>query len=314
MPKADFTSKSPGRCPECGSTEVFFDRGRGELVCRGCGLVIEENALDPGPEWRSFTLEEREARARAGAPASLAIHDKGLPTEISPDGRNSRGRKLTGKAKAQYHRLRKRQIRSSVHGSAERNLAQAMNDLAGFADRLSAPPSVREQAAALYRKALKKDLVRGRSIRGVVAACLYAALRISVLPRSLKEVSKACRVERKELARCYRLIVEELNISVPRSNASLFLLKIAEAVNVSKGTVEVAAQILREADEKHFSLGKDPRGLAAAAIYAASKIVGEELTQRELAHAADVTEVTVRNHFKGLCRTLGIKVPHRKGG
>ena len=314
MLEAGSIRESLNECPECGGTDLFFDRERGEVVCRSCGLVIDENVLDMGPEWRSFTPEERETRTRVGIPAVLSVHDKGLSTNIGPNGRDAHGQKLTTEAKIQYYRLRKRQAKSRIQDSADRNLSQAMSDLARFSDSLSAPSSVREQAAALYRKALERGLVRGRSIRSMTAACLYAALRISTLPRSLSEVSGTCRVKKKELARCYRLIVRELGLSMPRTNTLTFISKIAQRAGVSNRVVEAAVKVLREADEKYASLGKDPRSLAAAALYTASRMVGENVTQKEIAYAANVTEVTVRNHFKGLCRVLGIKVPHRKGG
>ena len=146
----------------------------------------------------------------------------------------------------------------------------------------------------------------------MTAACLYAALRISTLPRSLSEVSGTCRVKKKELARCYRLIVRELGLSMPRTNALIFISKIAQRAGVSNRVVEAAVKVLREADEKYASLGKDPRGLAAAVLYTASRMVGESVTQSELAYAANVTEVTVRNRFKELCRVLEIQLPRRK--
>jgi len=103
------------RCPECGGGDFFFDSERGEVVCRSCGLVIDEDVLDSGPEWRAFTPEEKESRTRVGIPLSLAVHDKGLSTEISPDGLDAHGQKLTLEAKIQYYRLRKRQAVSRIH-------------------------------------------------------------------------------------------------------------------------------------------------------------------------------------------------------
>jgi len=168
---------------------------------------------------------------------------------------------------------------------------------------------VKEQAAAIYRKALKIGLVKGRSIRSMVAASLYVALRISSLPRTLNEVSRVSRIKKKELARCYRLIVNELGIAVPRHDAYSFISKIALKIEAPKKVIESAVQILRLGEEKHALLGKDPRGLAAAAIYLGSRMNGCSLTQAELAAAAGVTEVTVRNRYSDLRRTLNIEIP-----
>jgi len=299
-------------CPECGCTDLFIDREKGEIVCRHCGLVLDDGMMDGGPEWRAYTPEEKESRERTGMPPALLIHDKGLSTEIGRDNRDAHGQELTAEAKFNYYRLRKQQSKARICGSAERNLVQAMAILDMFSSKLTISHSVKEQSASIYRKALNEGLVRGRSIRSMVAACMYVALRISNIPRSLSEVSKITHVEKKELARCYRLILQRLDITVSRQTASSFISRIAEKVEISSRVEKTAVKILQKASAKRISHGKDPRGLAAAAIYAASKIVGKEVTQSELAVAARVTEVTIRTRYKDLCRSLGIKIPSRK--
>jgi len=295
----------PNICPECGSRDLFFDREVGEIVCRNCGLVLEETVLDDGPEWRSYTPEEKETRTRVGLPPSLSIYDKGLSTNISQDGLDSHGRRLNGETKAKYFRLKKRQSTARVAKAYERNLLQALNELSRMAEKISAPYPAREQAAALYRKALEKGLVKGRSIRNIVAACLYMALRISGTPRSLVQFAETLGIKKKELARCYRLVVGRLDIKVPRPRAEDFIMRISGKVHAPKEVVEEAIIILREAREKFMSFGKSPRGLAAAAIYYASKRKGTNFTQKEISIASGVTEVTVRNRYKELCFKLG---------
>ncbi|MBW2596958.1 MAG: hypothetical protein JRC93_13535, partial [Deltaproteobacteria bacterium] len=201
---------------------------------------------------------------------------------------------------------------ASINASAtNRNMIQALNNLNLFSDKLSIPYSVRERAAVIYRKSLNRGLVRGRSISAFIAASLYAVLRLSNLPRTLEEISEAAQVRKKDVARCYRLIVREFNIKMPVPNALTYISKIAEKTQVSNKTVKVAVEILRKAEENHVSSGQGPRGLAAAALYIASKLVGEEVTQSELATAAGVTEVTVRSRKNSLCHGLGIDLEDR---
>src|SRR5207247_5638 len=54
-------------CPECGSEHLVRDYTRGELVCDSCGLVISESAIDEGPEWAAYSVEENDRLARTGA-------------------------------------------------------------------------------------------------------------------------------------------------------------------------------------------------------------------------------------------------------
>ncbi|MCL6014381.1 MAG: transcription initiation factor IIB, partial [Candidatus Thermoplasmatota archaeon] len=173
------------KCPECGSTDLSRDYERGELVCNKCGIVIDESYIDQGPEWRAFDTEQNESRARAGSPMTFTLHDKGLSTDISWKNKDSYGKSIPTRNRAQLYRLRKWQKRIKVSNAAERNLSQALQEMERMASNLSIPNDVRETAAVIYRKAVKQNMIRGRSIEGVVAGSLYAACRITNVPRTL---------------------------------------------------------------------------------------------------------------------------------
>ena len=116
-------------CSDCGSSNIIHDTESGEIICGNCGLVITQSTINKGPEWRAFTQSEKESRSRVGVPLSFSVHDKGLTTMIGRVGRDAFGRKIPLKTKLQMLRLRKWQIRSRVHSSVDRNLAQAMAEL-----------------------------------------------------------------------------------------------------------------------------------------------------------------------------------------
>src|SRR5665648_552413 len=203
--------RSAEDCPECTSKNLIHDYDSGETICGDCGLVLYEQTLDKGPEWRAFTQQEKASRSRVGMPTSYSIHDKGLSTTISQVDRDAFGRKLPLSTRLQMWRLRKWQIRSRVHSSIDRNLAQAMGELDRLSGKVSISPPLKEKAALIYRKALDKKLVRGRSISAVVAASLYASCRKSGLPRTLREIAESSLVDKKDVARCYRLLLQELD-------------------------------------------------------------------------------------------------------
>ena len=298
----------PDVCPECGSRNLIQDYDTGEIICGDCGLVITELSIDEGPEWRAFTQSEKESRSRIGIPLSYSVHDKGLTTMIGKVSRDVFGRKLSLKAKLQMLRLRKWQIRSRVHSSIDRNLAQAMGDLDRLCDKLHIPLPIKERAAIVYRKALEKGLVRGRSISAIVAASLYLACRQSHTPRTLNEVAESSPVDRKDIARCYRLLLRELDVSIPVPEPERCISKIAARVGVQEKTQRLAKRILEEARRKKVTAGKDPMGLAAAALYIACVLNKEKRTQKKIADAAGVTEVTIRNRYKGLKEALNLDV------
>jgi transcription initiation factor TFIIB len=268
--------------------------------------------MDKGPEWRAFTSEEKASRSRVGMPTSYSIHDKGLSTAISQVDRDAFGRKLPMSTRLQMWRLRKWQIRSRVHSSVDRNLAQAMAELERLSSKISVSPPIREKAAVAYRKALDKGLVRGRSINAIAAASLYAACRKSGSPRTLREIAEASLVDRKDVARCYRLLLKELDFHMPISDPLTYVSKIAEKTGISGKTQGVAISILRMSKQRRVSAGKDPMGLAAAALYIACLQNAEKETQKDIAEAAGVTEVTVRNRYKDLMKQLHLKAPDQK--
>ncbi|MGA2768792.1 MAG: transcription initiation factor IIB [Candidatus Bathyarchaeia archaeon] len=310
------SKKEPGvrqrlvdKCPECGSSNLVHDYDTGETVCGDCGLVVYEQMMDKGPEWRAFTQEEKASRSRVGVPTSYSVHDKGLSTAISQVDRDAFGRKLPLSTRLQMWRLRKWQIRSRVHSSIDRNLAQAMAELDRLSDKVYIPPPIKEKAAVTYRKALDKGLVRGRSIAAIAAAALYAACRGSGTPRTLREIAEASLVDKKDVARCYRLLLRELDVHMPIADPLTYVSKIAERTGISGRTQGVAIQILREARNKRAAAGKDPMGLAAAALYIACLQNNEKKTQKDIAEAAGVTEVTVRNRYKTLKKQLKLEVP-----
>jgi transcription initiation factor TFIIB len=297
------------KCPECGSVNLIHDYDTGETVCGDCGLVLYEQMMDKGPEWRAFTQEEKASRSRVGVPTSYSVHDKGLSTAISQVDRDAFGRKLPLSTRLQMWRLRKWQIRSRVHSSIDRNLAQAMAELDRLSDKVYIPPPIKEKAAVIYRKALDKGLVRGRSIAAIAAAALYAACRGSGTPRTLREIAEASLVDRKDVARCYRLLLRELDVQMPIADPLTYVSKIAERTGISGRTQGLAVQILREARKRRAAAGKDPMGLAAAALYIACLQSDEKKTQKDIAEAAGVTEVTVRNRYKTLKKQLNLELP-----
>ena len=300
------------KCPECTSKNLVHDYDTGETICGDCGLVVYEQMLDKGPEWRAFTQQEKASRSRVGMPTSYSIHDKGLSTSISQVDRDAFGRKLPISTRLQMWRLRKWQIRSRVHSSTDRNLAQAMSELERLSSKVSISPQIREKASLVYRRALDKGLVRGRSINSIVAAALYAACRKSGAPRTLSEISEASLVDKKDVARCYRMLLQELDFHMPIADPLTYVSKIAEKNGISGKTQGAAIKILADARRKRFGSGKDPMGLAAAALYIACLQQNEKTTQKNMADAAGVTEVTVRNRYKLLKKQLNLMIPEQR--
>ena len=295
-------------CPECGSTKLINDHERGEVVCGACGLVIDDNIVDMGPEWRAFDHEQRDKRTRVGAPITYTIHDKGLSTMIDWRNKDIYGRDIPARNRAQWYRLRKWQRKIRISGATERNLAFALSELDRDSSRLGLPRSVRESASVVYRNAVENKLIRGRSIEGVVAASLYAACRRCKVPRTLDEIADVSRVSKKEVGRTYRFLTRELHIRLPPTSPIDYVPRFASELNLSGAVQSKAIEIINQAMDNGLTSGRGPTGVAAAALYIASVILGERKTQRDVADIAGVTEVTIRNRYKELTEQLDMGV------
>ena len=304
MQRTNPKSLSVEKCPECGASPLMRDQESAEVVCTNCGFVVDTKLADRGPEWRAFTPEQQTKKVRVGAPYTFTIHDKGLSTKI--DWHDIHG--FSPEKRAQLHRLRRWQQRSRVSNSTERNLASALSDMYRMADALSLPKNILETASVIYRKAVKKHLTRGRSIQGIVMAAIYLACRQCGLVRTLTELSQASDINRKDVASNYRLLVQKLNYIVPPVKTSQHITRLCNELALHGKAEEVAHKILKVARKLRLTSGRGTKGVAAAAGYIASKVVGEFRTQREFATAANITEVTIRNRYKEMIKRLLIVV------
>ena len=304
---SDFDEESD-ICPDCKSNDAVIDHNRGERICQKCGMVLSSRLIDLGAEWRAFNSEERDKRSRVGSPSTYTVHDKGLSTIIGYENRDHFGNKLSASRRAQIYRLRKWQIRTRVHSSTDRNLAHAMSELDRLASQLGIPRNVKETSAIIYRKAIDNRLVRGRSIEAMIAATVYAAARVRRVPRTLDEIAAESRISKKELGRCYRLLIRKLQLNIPLASPVDYLVRFGTELGLSGLCCRNAANILQKAKDAGLTAGKDPTGLAAAAIYISGILKTERRTQRAIAEVAHVTEVTVRNRYKELVRQLNIEI------
>ena len=287
-------------CSRCGKKSLLTDEVTGEQFCGKCGYVISQKVDETGPEQRSFSTQGGVDTGRTGSPISLTRHDKGLSTIINPANRDATGKPLSASMKSTIRRLRTWDSRSQSQASADRNLRQALAELGRLKDKLTISSSVFEKAAYIYRKALEKKLVRGRSISAMISASLYAACRDTETPRTLKDIADAANVKRKDISRCYRLLYNELDLKMPVVDPIQCIARISSNLKLTEKTKRYAAKILKETQKRQESSGKDPMGLAAAALYFSCVKNGVYVTQRDLAEAANVTEVTIRNRFKAL--------------
>ncbi|MFL6419606.1 MAG: transcription initiation factor IIB family protein [Nitrososphaeraceae archaeon] len=295
-------------CPVCKSDLLIItDPESGEDICKKCGMIVSDKVQDINrPEWRNTfdTVEINNRRSRTGIPTSLARSDMGLSTIIGRTDRDASGRKIDAAMHATMQRLRTWDSRAHIRTSSDISLIQAFNELDIVKDKLALPDAVVEKSAYIYRKAKSNGLTRGRTISGLVAASIYAACREMGTPRTLKDIAAAANINRKYLAKAYRLLLIELDIKVPLVDQIKCIARVANKANLTEKTKRQAIRIMDEITQMQISAGKNPMGLAATILYLSCLKTGENKTQTDISQAAGVTEVTLRNRFKELKKKL----------
>lgn len=276
-------------CPEC---EGQLRADGGETVCSTCGLVVAEDQLDRGPEWRSFEADTRE---RTGAPLTRSRHDRGLSTVI---GRGSD--QLSGRKRRQLARLRRHHNRAKIGSKAERNQVYAFTEIRRITSALSLPNSTRDRACMFFERAQEQDLLRGRSVEGFAAAALYAACRVSGLSRTMRELAAVARASPSELQVAYDAMNRDLGLPTGPIDPGEYLPRFASELDVPPIIEQRAQEYATEVREEGIGTGRHPAGVAAACLYAAAKAQCYPLTQDEAADVADVTPVTLRSTYMDL--------------
>ena len=268
----------------------------GFYVCLNCGYVFSR-ILDTSPR-RAFTAEEIQKRK-----SNERVYSPIGPRTIIRGSRDARGTLLSPKYKSKFNRLAK--IHRSLTTSYERNLWIALPNLQRLQKRLGIPDTVAEDALRIYTQTVKKKLTMGRSIDTLLSASIFAALRIHGIPRTVEEITKVAQIPKKKVIKSYRLILMEilpqLNLKVQHFSADRYVDKFNDELGLSMKVRNVAVRLIISAKEHGFNTaGKDPKGIAAAAIYLGAKICNENRTQKEISKLAKVTEVTLRMRVKDL--------------
>ena len=237
------------------------------------------------------------AHQRGGAPNSLAFHDMGLSTIIGNENRDSTGRRLDASVTSTMQRLRLWDAGTRVNSSTHRNLMRAFNELGRLKHKLGLTDAIVEKAAYVYRKAEEKRMIRGRSISSMLAAAVYMACREMGTPKSIREMTE---VKSKALTHCYRLLVLGLDAKVPLIDPTKYVAQISNKAGISEKTKRISINAMQDIIGSEVSAGMNPVALAATVLYMSCLATNENRTQKDIAEAAGVTEVTIRNRIKHL--------------
>jgi len=303
---------NPGVCECCGAKEGFvMDYVTGEVTCTRCGTVQTDSIISLEPEWRAFGTEhQRRIRAKV---IDLKRSDKGIGTVLRVSRRDAKGAEIDSDRRYDMRRWEAQDKKSKVSSSRDRHFANAMNCLNMLCDRLKAnnlriPKDIVQETARQYEKVYQSGITRGRTVKSLVAATLYLVCRQNHQAVTLTDISDASECTKKELASAYRTILWEVRPDVPQHDTRPFIGKLCIQLKLRGEIERRALEILEMAEKEKIIAGKDPKGLAAAIVYITMKEfeMSPIVTQGVLAMKSGVTEVTIRNRYKQLCKELGL--------
>ena len=301
-------------CPECQSSLVD-DVQNGEIICSGCGVVVADQMADYGPESKSSSLEEKMKLARATGQTTYSQHDLGIATEISISAKDFSGKTINSEVANQMHNLRKWQQRVRVSSPRERRLANVLTRIGETCQNLSLPKNVLETASIIYRSLDGQIEVKGKSVASISVATIYMACKQCGVVRSLEEICKVVcaakdvKSKTKLAAKYYRTMVMEMGpATAPVITMDKYISKIANLTQTDVRVERLALEISEKTRNNNLADGKAPNGIAAAYLYVASILLGQNVIQRDISSVAGVTEVTIRNRCKEILTSYKLQV------
>ncbi|CAD6514480.1 transcription initiation factor IIB [Candidatus Nitrosarchaeum limnium] len=304
-------------CPEC-QASLVDDIQNGEIICSGCGVVVAEQMVDYGPETKSANLEDRMKLARATGQTTYSQHDLGITTEISISTKDFSGKTINHQVANQMHNLRKWQQRVRVSSPRERRLANVLSKLGETCDGLNLSKNVLETASMIYRNLDGHVEVKGKSVASITAATIYMACKQCDVVRSLEEICrgicapKDVKSKTKLAAKYYRTMVMEMgHVNAPVVTMDKYISKIANMTQTEVRVERLALEIAEKTKGSSIADGKAPNGIAAAYLYVASVLLGQNVLQRDVSSIAGVTEVTIRNRCKEILTYYKLKITLR---
>ena len=301
----ELTGDAKDKCPECGSHVIGKDTELGETFCRKCGYVTDLHSVSLEPEWNSFVPGVDKGNVRA---TPVDGRYAGPATRIDGSDRNLKGGQLV-----MAHKLRK-QNSMMGHSRKDRRILPAIYELDRLGDLLNVSQVTKDETIRIYRMAIDEDLIRGGTIKGFAAAALGVALKIQKSPKSLKDVIAKSEEPASMVRKDYRALIfmltetekRPLHMRPSARSPVEYLSKLASSSGASQRSALIARDILDYAKAAGITGGKDPAGLAVAAMYLGVKHNNEQVTQDKLAYAGNITSVTLRSRATEMERLLPI--------
>ncbi|EGT57002.1 hypothetical protein CAEBREN_14440 [Caenorhabditis brenneri] len=278
---------APVQCPVHPDVHLIEDHRAGDLVCPACGLVVGDRLVDVGTEWRSFSNERSgNDPSRVGAPENPLLSGGDLSTTIAVGFGGSDSDNSLANAQ-----------RKSMNNT-DRQMTAAMSLIREMSERIHLPRNIQENASRIFKDVLDSRALRGKNNEAQAAACLYIACRKDGVPRTFKEICAVSRVSKKEIGRCFKIIIRNLETNLEQITSADFMSRFCGNLYLPNSIQAAATRIAKRAVDMDLVAGRTPISIAAAAIYMASQASSEKRSAKEIGDVAGAAEITVRQTYK----------------
>ncbi|MBS7646711.1 transcription initiation factor IIB family protein [Candidatus Bathyarchaeota archaeon] len=257
------------KCPYCGASAIQFIEKH--PVCADCGLVIDQAGQVENDQPRRGRMRKRGEQ------------------HILPDCMD---------IKAFIDFL-------GFSDSVEENMARTIASIINVAGKLDLGDDVVETAIDIYEDVAKKCTFKGKNIKVLSAAIVYAASKRTGKACGLREIARTTRIKSNRIFKCYRFILDKLGYNAKYPSIEGYVARICDRLALNASVTDIAKKIAVTAKDC-VQVKAAPSSLAAASIYISSTIIGNRITQREIANVAGITDATVRSTYKDIIKKLQV--------
>jgi len=301
--KLEFTE--PLLCSEC-DVNLVKDYLRGELICRKCGLVEIDNFAE-GMAGRATSKDEHGELIPNSGPSSYLKHDKGLSSVIGSSGKDAYGSPVPARNRQQLFRMRRWDSRFG-RKTHKRSLYGLNQELLRLSSLLCLPRRVKEVAALTCRRAMERDILRGRSITSVAAAALYLSCRRLNVPKNIKCLIDEVPDSKRTVRRCFMYLKNEFAPEVLPFSPIAHILSQSRHLSLDDHIESAAIDMVNASSTGEAICNLAPTSVAAASVYLASVVYGANRTQKYLAQEFGCTEVTLRKACQKLLAEMDLEI------
>ena len=275
-------------CNYCQQYTVVLEEGN--YICQKC-CSVTMRFIDNSAEWRYYGADDNKSvdPTRCGMPTNELLPNSSLGSVISSKMGESYGMKM----------IRKHHFWNSVTYK-ERSLYHIFDNISMHAVNHGLPPSIIEEAKALYKKMSEAKMTRGENRNGMIATSIYMSCKTHNVPRSSKEIASIFNIKNTTMTKGCKRFQEVMRMNMDSSEPEDFINRFGSKINMSPEMRELSKEVMKKADEIGVLSENTPPSIAAGVMYLVIMICGLDISKQDLSEVCGISQVTICKCYKKL--------------